>query len=830
MQTRTSDRITKPELLAPAGGPEPFAAALAAGADAIYCGMGEFNARRKATNFTDESFADACRAAHLAGARVYVTTNIVIKNDEMPQALELVRRCSMLGADAFIIQDWGLFFEIRRLMPNVETHISTQANIHDARGTAWCRAAGADRVTLSRELSLAEIAQISAEVPDIDLEVFSHGAICFCYSGLCLLSSFAMAGRSANRGMCAQPCRLPYELVDETGKSIAPAHRGRPLCPRDTNTSEILDRMVAAGANALKLEGRMKAPDYVYSIVDAYRRELDDLLAGRATKPQEQQHLQRQLKRCFNRDFTHAYQDGTSGDEMMSYERSNNRGQVVGRTLGSRRANIDTHGLARDDRRRRAAIAQIELTEPVGAGDLLELRLPSDPDAFLTCLAPDDAAAGDLIECKVPRAMPEGCVVRVIRSQAAIDAAAAALKREVLRKRKVNVSVRARLGKPFKVELSCADDPDFSAEVEGFSVESARTRPVTADDLIEHVGRMGSSPFEPISFKIDLDEGCGMGFSAVHKVRAAACKALEQAILAPHEVQRRDLERIAIPSAPVVTKARHAFEEPCICALATTLEAAEKARIAGADRIYMTVDALIEAGLSPADAQEQNLIPVLDEVCRAIDRDRLDPWLNAGAPAAIGNISELALAAERGAAAEIRSCFPVHNIPCMEALAAHGAHAFWLSPEITLDEIEAIGPAAPAPLGISVYGRPRVMTSEHCILQVADACIHDCKRCRLRTRKLSLHNIDGKNLPVRTSIHGRSHLYDAYPVDITPQVPQMLAADVTRFLVDGTLLDAEELGRMVARARRALDAALDGRKPASRLQGTTSGCLFVGIS
>lgn len=574
----------------------------------------------------------------------------------------------------------------------------------------------------------------------------------------------------------------------------------------------------------------MKAPDYVYSIVDAYRRELDDLLAGRATEPQEQQRLQRQLKRCFNRDFTHAYQDGTSGDEMMSYERSNNRGQVVGRTLGSRRANIDTHGLARDDRRRRAAIAQIELTEPVGAGDLLELRLPSDPDAFLTCLAPDDAAAGDLIECKVPRAMPEGCVVRVIRSQAAIDAAAAALKREVLRKRKVNVSVRARLGKPFKVELSCADDPDFSAEVEGFSVESARTRPVTADDLIEHVGRMGSSPFEPVSFKIDLDEGCGMGFSAVHKVRAAACKALEQAILAPYEVQKRDLERIAIPSAPVVTKARHAFEEPCICALATTLEAAEKARIAGADRIYMPVDALIEAGLSPADAQEQNLIPVLDEVCRAIDRDRLDPWLNAGAPAAIGNISGLALAAERGAAAEIRSCFPVHNIPCMEALAAHGAHAFWLSPEITLDEIEAIGPAAPAPLGISVYGRPRVMTSEHCILQVADACIHDCKRCRLRTRKLSLHNIDGKNLPVRTSIHGRSHLYDAYPVDITPQVPQMLAAGVTRFLVDGTLLDAEELGRMVARARRALDAALDGRKPASRLQGTTSGCLFVGIS
>lgn len=215
--TATASRTTnrRPELLAPAGGPEPFAAALAAGADAIYCGMGSFNARRKATNFTDEAFEQACRAAHLAGSRVYVTVNIVIKQSEMSDALQLIHRCSTLGADAFIIQDWGLFFEVKRTMPGIETHISTQANIHDDRGTLWCREQGADRVTLSRELSIDEIAAIHDAAPDVDLEVFSHGAICFCYSGLCLLSSFAMAGRSANRGMCAQPCRLPYKLIDE---------------------------------------------------------------------------------------------------------------------------------------------------------------------------------------------------------------------------------------------------------------------------------------------------------------------------------------------------------------------------------------------------------------------------------------------------------------------------------------------------------------------------------------------------------------------------------------------------------------------------------------
>lgn len=829
--TATASRTTnrRPELLAPAGGPEPFAAALAAGADAIYCGMGSFNARRKATNFTDEAFEQACRAAHLAGSRVYVTVNIVIKQSEMSDALQLIHRCSTLGADAFIIQDWGLFFEVKRTMPGIETHISTQANIHDDRGTLWCREQGADRVTLSRELSIDEIAAIHDAAPDVDLEVFSHGAICFCYSGLCLLSSFAMAGRSANRGMCAQPCRLPYELIDENGRTLSPAGRERALCPRDTNTSQLVRRLFDAGAASLKLEGRMKAPDYVYSIVDVYRHQIDDMLAGVAVDKDEDAARQRQLKRCFNRDFTHAYQDGTSGDEMMSYERSNNRGQIVGTVLGSRPANRDVRGLKPDDRRRRAAIARIELFEPVGKGDLLELRHDNEFDQFLTTIAADDAAAGDIIECRVPRSMPEGCRVRVIRSQRAIDAAGAALKRDVLRRRAVDATVVARLGDPFTLTLTCCDDPSLTATATGFTVEAAKTRAVEASDLVEHVGRMGSSPFEAASFDVALDAGCGMGFSAVHKVRAAACKALEEAILAPYEERARTLEL------PVLDKCtrpapEHYRDEPQICTAVTSLEAAEAARAEGATRIYMTTDALEAAGLSPAGAFEQGIVPILDEVCRAIDHERVDPWINAGATVAVGNISELAVAAQAGATAEVRSCLPVHNTPCMEALAERGADAFWLSPEITLDEIVSLGAAAPAALGITVFGRPRVMTSEHCILQVANGCIHDCANCRLRARKLSLKNIDGKVMPVRTDIHGRSRLYDAYPIDLTPQVPQLLDAGVRRLMVDGTLLEADEIGRAVARTRRAVEAAKAGRKPAARLRGATSGCMFVGIS
>lgn len=823
MPSSPSTRFSKPELLAPAGGPEPFYAALAAGADAIYCGMGSFNARRKADNFTDESFEAACRAAHLAGSRVYVTVNIVIKDEEMSEALSLVDRCWRLGADAFIIQDWGLFFEIRRLMPEVETHISTQANIHDARGTAWCKEAGADRVTLSRELSIDEIAIIHDAV-DIELEVFSHGAICFCYSGVCLLSSFTSRGRSANRGMCAQPCRLPYELIDETGRSWSKPGRERALCPRDTCTADKLPRLLNAGAHALKLEGRMKAPDYVHSIVSTYRAQLDDILAGREISDETAQARYRQLKRCFNRDFTSEYQEGRSGDEMMSYERSNNRGQIVGEVLGSKPLG-NTKGLKPDDKRRRAAWTKLRLSEPVGKGDLLELRHDDEFDQFLTAIAPEDARAGDIIECRTARPMPAGALVRLIRSQAALDAAAAALKRPVARKRAVDARVMARLGQPFAVELTCIDDPALSGHAEGFTVESAKTRAVSAEDLVEHVGRMGSSPFEAVSFDIQLDEGCGMGFSAVHKVRAAACEALERSILAPYAER---VNHLMVQSDPVCPADLNDLGE--VCALVTSLNAAAAARKAGAARVYMTVDDLLAEGLSPASCSAEGVIPVLDEVSRELDHERLDPWFTPGAPAAVGTISELALGAEIGSVVELRSCIPVHNVPCMRELAARGAHAAWLSPELTLAEIERIAPQrGEMTLGLMVLGVPRVMTSEHCILQVAGACIHDCANCRLRARDFKLKNIDGRMLPVRTGLNGRSHLYDGVQLDATPQIPQLLRAGVTRFLVDGTLMNIDMLSRSVARTNRALEAARSGRTPDKRLPGTSSGCLFQGV-
>ena len=499
----------------------------------------------------------------------------------------------------------------------------------------------------------------------------------------------------------------------------------------------------------------------------------------------------------------------------------------MGTVLGSRPAGGDTRGLRPDDRRLRAAVATIRLDEPVGKGDLLELRHDDEFDRFLTAIAEADAEAGSTIECRVPRAMPHGSRVRIIRSQAAIDTAAAALKRDIARKRAVDVRVTARLGGPFEVVLTCCDDPSLGASATGFIVEAARTRAVSPDDLVEHVGRMGSSPFEAASFDIQLDEGCGMSFSAVHKVRGAACDALVDRILAPYAERRGSAPRaIACPQPLPPARA----EAPVsICATVRDLEAAVIARDAGAQLVYMPVDALLEAGFDAEAARAGGIVPVLDEVCRAADLERLDPWVLNGSTVAVGNISELARASQVGARAEIRPCIPVHNRACMEMLERRGADAVWLSPELSLAEIERLAPGAPVPVGIAVYGRPRVMTSEHCILQVADACIHDCARCGLRRRDLRLRNIDGKEFPVRTDIHGRSHLYGAEATDITPQIPQLLNAGVSRFMVDGTLLDASGLKKAVTRTRTAVEAARNGNRPAPRSSGTTTGCLFVGV-
>ena len=257
------------ELLAPAGGPEALRAAVQSGADAVYLGAGSFSARAGAENFSFEELSDAVRYCHIYGVKVHCALNTLIKESEIEAAVETAEGICRAGADAIIIQDLGLASHIKRMLPDIELHASTQMTVTSIEGVKALEDAGFDRVVLARELSLSEIERI-AKAAKAEIEVFVHGAICMCYSGQCLMSSM-LGGRSGNRGRCAQPCRLSYTLLED-GRECGSAHI---LSPKDMALIGHLKELESAGVTSLKIEGRLKSPEYVSAVTGIYRKYLD---------------------------------------------------------------------------------------------------------------------------------------------------------------------------------------------------------------------------------------------------------------------------------------------------------------------------------------------------------------------------------------------------------------------------------------------------------------------------------------------------------------------------------------------------------------------------
>lgn len=395
-----------PELLAPAGGRDALIAAVVAGADAVYVGAGRFNARVSAEGFDASTLAWSCRFAHAHGVRVYAALNIMIYEHEMAEALKLARDVLALGADALIVADLGLLRRLRAEMPEAELHLSTQAGAQSAQAVrVAAQELGCARVTVARELTLGEIEALAAT--GVPIEVFCHGAICIAYSGACAFSALRR-GRSAMRGDCTQPCRQSYSLEDDSGHSVATPDGAMLLCPRDYLGVGHVGELARAGVASLKIEGRMKNPDYVYNVTRIYRAALDAYAAG---LPFDAEQAERALGRSFNRGFTDAYLRGSSGAELMSFERSCNQGVRVGVLVA-----------------RRHEAVEVALEAPVAAGDMLEIRSTPGPDApadvpkrwpMVPC--PENAEVGERLWVRCKRRVEVGSVVHLVRSVAVLD-------------------------------------------------------------------------------------------------------------------------------------------------------------------------------------------------------------------------------------------------------------------------------------------------------------------------------------------------------------------------------------------------------------------------
>ena len=288
------------ELLSPAGSMDALKAAVQNGADAVYLGCGTFNARQSARNFTPQTLVEAVKYCHVRGVAVHLTLNTLVSDRETEELCELIRHAATSCVDAFIVQDLSVARLCRRIAPDVPIHGSTQMTVHSLPGVLLCAAMGCSRVVLSRELSREEIASICASSP-IEIEVFAHGALCMSYSGQCFLSC-AIGGRSGNRGRCAQPCRQSYGYSRWEDKY--------PLSLKDNCLIDYLKELEQMGVASIKLEGRMKRPEYVAAVTATYRKALTD---GQVTRP-----MVDTLMKAFNRQgFTDGYYTGALGAGMF---------------------------------------------------------------------------------------------------------------------------------------------------------------------------------------------------------------------------------------------------------------------------------------------------------------------------------------------------------------------------------------------------------------------------------------------------------------------------------------------------------------------------------
>lgn len=817
------------ELLAPAGNMTCLHAAVVAGANAVYLGCENFNARRGADNFTLDTLGEACDYAHLRGVRIYLTLNIAVMPDEAEGALELARQAYRRGVDAFIVQDIGIASEIKRILPDAHIHVSTQMNTHNVDGVKAAASMGANRVTLARELSLSEISIIAerAHAFGMSVETFGHGALCVCYSGQCFMSSL-IGGRSANRGMCAQACRLPYTLHNAAVKAPLPSEGDRLLSPKDLCSIDMLVDLAVAGVDSLKIEGRMKSAEYVSTVVGVYRSVIDRLADAfddayaqgavdldeavafvRASGAGASEEDRRLLAEAFSRGFTKAYLKRHRGNDIMSYRRPNNRGVFVGRV---------THVQGRE--------ASIESSVDLHEGDVLEFW--TNKGHFACTVDSSCVKTGDGYRMSPGRKVGRGDRVFRVR-----DASLAFVDDSFEPRVPVKAVVKMRLGEPLSVRVEARG---FEASFEGAVVEAARTKSIFEDEVREHIDRPGNTPFFFDEIDVQLDEGVGIGFSALHKARASALSLLEERIL---EGKR---ER-SLPKTPQKRVAARPRYGSCrVVALAANPACARAAKKAGADVVYVPALNMVQgqacsAGQLSAASESASYpkdvvvsLPVVDKPSMNAEPD-FDPWrfTKTGDIVLAESLGQVHHALECGMRVEVGPHVPVTNALALESLAEKGVSRVWLSPELSLKQIEMLGKAASVSLGLTVCGYQELMVTEHCLLMSQGLCDQRCSECARRKSPHFLEDRKGYQFQVVTDSCGRSHLYNAVRLDAAHLACELIAAGVSAFMVDTTLMNVKEVSDAVARVARARDIAVKGSNSLPKAEGCTTGHLFRGV-
>jgi putative protease len=479
------DRAIVPELLSPAGDFEAMRAAVANGADAVYFGLPQFNARHRATNFSLAELPEVMSYLHAHNVRGYVTFNTLIFSDELPEAVQFISAIAAAGVDAVIVQDLGIARLVNRLCPTLHVHGSTQMTLTEPRGIEFVRSLGVQRVILARELSAADIGKITAAT-NVPVEIFIHGALCVAYSGQCLTSE-ALGGRSANRGQCAQACRLPYDLiVDGHVKDLG--DKAYLLSPQDLAAYDMIADLANLGVCSFKIEGRLKSPHYVAATTQTYRAAID--AASAAAPFSLSKDRQQQLAQSFSRGFTHGFLGGVNHQQLVHARFPKSRGLRVGEVIRTTDQTV-----------------LVTLTGDLKPGDgvVFDEGHPEQDEQggrifSIKPLAPSRTKARS-IEITFGRgsvnlsAIAPGAIVWKTDDPSVRRALEQSYGRETVARRvPLNFTVTATLGGP--LSITATDGVHHSAAQWDGPLAQADRFPATLEILREQLGRLGDSPYE----------------------------------------------------------------------------------------------------------------------------------------------------------------------------------------------------------------------------------------------------------------------------------------------------------------------------------------------
>lgn len=855
-----------PEILSPVGDQEALLGAIKGRADAVYLGVGEFNARQGAKNFTIDDLEAAVDLAHSHGVLVYLALNIPIKQKELQHALDIVDRAYAAGIDAIILQDLGLLRLLNEIYPDLSLHASTQMTIHSKEGVDFVAGLGAKRVIVSRELTTDEVRDI-VEHSRVDIEVFVHGALCYSYSGKCLFSSF-LHDRSANRGACAQPCRRRYRFL-VNGREIDERYIGGsyPISCAELSTLTGLEDIIKTGVVSLKIEGRMKKPEYVTASAAAYKAAVESI-CGPGDNPtmEELEAREAELAKLFYRGFTRGFVLGEKGVSHPKY--SSNYGSFLGKVLDISRSKGNTK-------------LTVRLEENIQVKDGIsiftrERMLGSAVTGIVTISGEHVKSAkkgekvGLEISSKTGRAVQRGDELYLTTDTQLLDA----LQKTKMKTLPVSLKARARKGERFTVEIreasgkreeneksSKIQEPRYAEFSDEYTVQAAEKAPTTEEQIRKAMESLGDTPFEATSVEIEADENIFIPVGVLKNTRRKAAELLlEKALKANKKEQKHpDLEvfnrlcsvendsesnnEAALISAAGMKRAGTGLRGTASKKLLLSVEVQNipsllQAASAGADIAYIPISLFeVLMSLNNADrledlkAEKIELVFKVPRITHEWELEELKPLLekvrDAGFTVACSSLGASQIAKKLSIPFVAQKDLNIFNAFASSVFFQAGAYRTTLSSELNLSEIKNVCEALQACEGsgqteILVYGRELMLITENDLLKP----LVDRKIVRKESEVL-LVDQSGSEFPVKR-LGTRTLIYNSKVLDMLKYVKNMKGYGVDVIRLDLSLNTDAEVKEITEAYKQAIAGKEVKLKPARGVEYST-GHYFKGV-